>query len=262
MFKTVRSTIILLILLTIILGSAGCGTSEQATLADMMKVVPRETDSLFVVGIGILQVVPDLGEMWNTLAEETLPAGAVPASLGIASQNGTLTGLCYTFEGDIPTYEDGTGEQLKISNLSVTRTDNFWDSFTLGNVLVVSVKDYTAQTITDYKESGNTMDAEFRDMINELPEGAFMAGVCDITIGGKNTILAISLDYGADKEDPLGVTGVFKISDGSTVAVADFLERCAIKDARITSEDGLIKVTGLLNPADFSDLMNMLTRSW
>ncbi len=263
MHKTTRNIITaIILLLTIAISPTGCGPTERATLTEMMKVMPRETDSLFVIGAGILKTVPDIGEMWNTLTEQTLPAGAEPASLGMASRDGNLTGLCYTFDGDIPVYDDGTGEEIQVGTLPVTRTDNFWDSFTLENVLVVSVKDYTEETIIHHHEPSAVMYADFQEIIDQLPDGVFTAGVKNFTIAGKDTVLALSLDYGADKETPLTVTGVFKMDNGSVVALADFLERCGITDARIMKEGGFIKVSGKLKPEKFNTLMDRLTQSW
>ncbi len=262
MFKIRKSAIIAVVLLLLVSVFSGCVPAGQTTLSDMMKVLPLGTDSLFVIETGILGTVPELNDMWNTLTEQTLPAGTAPATLGMAASNGNLTGLCYTFDGTTPSYPDGTGEPLEIGGLTVTRTDNFWDSFNLENVYVVSVKDFTEEIITGHKNDSGAMYAGFQDFVDDVPEGIFLGAVKGFTIGGKEAAMAIALHAGREQEDPLDVTAVFRMPGGSTIALADFLERCGITDARITEKDGLMKVSGKLKPGNFSTLMDRLTGSW
>ena len=236
----------------------GCGTSGQPMLADMMNVLPAETDSLFLIRSDMPETIPDFSDTWHTLTEQTLPPGTSPASLGIASRHGNLTGLCYTFDGETPSFPAASGEQVEIGGFTVTRTDNFWDSFTLGTVLVVSVKDYTEEIITGHQESAVTMSAAFQDIPGHLPDGIFQAAVKDLDIGGKKANLLISL--AKDKDSGYAaVTGFFSTADGTTELIESYLARCSVTNISLTDENGWTKVSGLLDPADFSSLMDGLT---
>ena len=249
--------------------TAGCQTSGSRTVADMMKVLPEDTDALFILDADGITPVPDLVALWDSVAGEVLPSGSAPLTMGVSARQGNILSVLFLFgQDEIPVAEEGTVEKREFRGLEITTAASFWDSYTLGGVRMVSPIDNTEDIINSFTDNTSTMhdNSGYKNVLGQPFSGIFIIFLDEFSINGVEGAVGLDFNYKVGSDGILTVTGIFdfKSKDNATSiagALDAFLtEECGVSSLESGQKGATIEISGEIGSVNFNEFMNALTR--
>ncbi|MCJ7604530.1 MAG: hypothetical protein MUO19_00660 [Dehalococcoidales bacterium] len=269
-----KRCVLLCTVVTLVLVSgltAGCQASGNRTIADMMKVLPEDTDTLFVFSHERIQQVPQMLEIWEGLVEETSSTAYNPSGLGVAAIDGDLVCVLLTYDTfpEIPASVNGTVSAPRAFNeVELTARDDYWESFRLDDVEIITLSENTDDYIDSILNRPSVMydNADFTRIAEESLTGLFVIVIKGFPIADNSGVLGLSLNTLEEADGVLVVSGIidFQIEEKAASAIDalnSFLtEECGVSSLESRQKGGVIEISGEIGSVNFNEFMDALTR--
>lgn len=248
--------------------TGGCQSTQNKAITRLMKVLPENTDTLFILEADGIAPVPDLVHVWDSITEEILPSGATPLRMGMATQQGNLLSVLYLFTpGETPGTFEVEVETTEYRGREITTTDGVLNTFYLDDIRMISPVDYTQGIIDSYQDEFISMhnNPEYKNILGRSYSGIFVIIKKGLVFGGMESVVGLDFSFKDGVDGTMVISGIFDFKSADNAAsVADSLDsfftgQVGFSNFVSRQKGSTIEISGEIGTVNFTDFMNSLT---